>query len=76
MSAIASGRLAGATLDVFQAEPLPENHPFWNHPKILITPHVASTGGADTAAQLMVENIRRARAGKPLLNQVDRAKGY
>ncbi len=76
LSAIASGRLAGATLDVFNTEPLPEDHPFWNHPQITVTPHVASTGGADTAAQLMVENIRRARAGQPLVNQVDRAKGY
>lgn len=76
LPALDSGRLAGATLDVFQTEPLPENHRFWNHPKILITPHVASTGGADTAAAQMVENIRRARAGKTLINEVDRAKGY
>ncbi|MGQ0676713.1 MAG: 2-hydroxyacid dehydrogenase [Rhodospirillales bacterium] len=76
LAAIESGRIAGATLDVFNTEPLPQDHPFWNNPKILITPHVASTGGADTAAELVVENIRRARAGKPLINQVDRAKGY
>jgi glyoxylate/hydroxypyruvate reductase A len=76
LAALESGRLAGATLDVFNTEPLPDDHPFWSHPKILVTPHVASTGGADTAAALVVENIRRARAGKPLINQVDRAKGY
>ncbi|MCK6453488.1 MAG: glyoxylate/hydroxypyruvate reductase A [Alphaproteobacteria bacterium] len=76
LPALDSGRLGGATLDVFQKEPLPQEHRFWNHPQILITPHVASTGGAETAAPQVVENIRRARAGKPLLNQVDRTKGY
>lgn len=74
--AIQSGKIAGATLDVFNTEPLPQDHPFWNNPRILITPHVASTGGADTAAQLVVDNIRRARAGQTLINQVDRSKGY
>jgi len=74
--ALDSGKLAGATLDVFQKEPLAQEHPFWGRPDILVTPHCASTGGADTAAPQVVENIRRARAGKPLMNQVDRAKGY
>jgi glyoxylate/hydroxypyruvate reductase len=76
LPALDSGKLAGATLDVFQKEPLPAEHKFWNHPLILITPHCASTGGAETAAPQVVENIRRARAGKALLNQVDRGKGY
>ncbi|MCC7045424.1 MAG: glyoxylate/hydroxypyruvate reductase A [Alphaproteobacteria bacterium] len=76
LPALQSGRLAGATLDVFQKEPLAAEHAFWNQPGILITPHVASTGGAETAAPQVVENIRRARAGKTLLNQVDKAKGY
>jgi len=76
LSALDSGKLAGATLDVFQKEPLVPEHKFWNHPQILITPHVASTGGAETAAPQVVENIRRARSGKTLLNQVDRGKGY
>lgn len=76
LPALDSGKLAGATLDVFQKEPLPTEHKFWGHPLVLITPHCASTGGADTAAPQVVENIRRARAGKTLLNQVDRTKGY
>ncbi len=76
LAAIQGGKIAGATLDVFNTEPLPGDHPFWNNPRILVTPHVASTGGADTAAQLVVDNIRLARAGKTLINQVDRSKGY
>jgi glyoxylate/hydroxypyruvate reductase len=74
--AIESGRIAAATLDVFAKEPLPQDHPFWTHPKITVTPHVAAFGAAVTAAPLVIENLRRAMAGKPLLNQVDIEKGY
>jgi glyoxylate/hydroxypyruvate reductase len=76
IEALDSGRLAGATLDVFREEPLPEAHPFWAHPKVLITPHVASYSWPTTAADGVVENIRRALSGQPLAHQVDRAKGY
>jgi glyoxylate/hydroxypyruvate reductase A len=76
LAALDSGHIAGATLDVFRPEPLPPGHPFWQHPRILMTPHVAGTGDPDSAAQVVAENIRRAKSGEPLLNEVDRARGY
>ena len=69
-------RLGHATLDVFRVEPLPPEHPFWSHPKVTVTPHIASATRPATAAQVVAENIRRAEAGEPLLYQVDRAQGY
>ena len=76
IAALDTGHLAGATLDVFREEPLPPEHPFWRHPKILVTPHVASYTVPEAAAAGVVENIRRARAGAPLLGAVERGRGY
>jgi glyoxylate/hydroxypyruvate reductase A len=76
IQALDTGHLAGATLDVFDREPLPSDHPFWRHERILITPHVASYCVPKTAAFGVAQNIRLARAGKRLNHQVDRAKGY
>jgi len=76
IEALDSGQLAGATLDVFREEPLPPDNPLWRHPKVLITPHVASYASPLTAAEGVAENIRRARTGRPLLHQVDRDRGY
>ena len=76
VAALDSGRLAGATLDVFREEPLPPGSPLWTHPKVLVTPHVASYSLPATAADDVAANIRRALAGEPLLHQVDRARGY
>jgi glyoxylate/hydroxypyruvate reductase A len=76
IAALDSGQLAGATLDVFREEPLPADHPLWRHPKVLITPHIASYSLPATGAEGVVENIRRARAGQRLLHQVDRDRGY
>lgn len=76
IEALDSGHLAGATLDVFRTEPLPENSPLWAHPKVLITPHVASFATAASAADGVVANVRRALAGEPLEHAVDRAEGY
>ncbi|MBL8839195.1 MAG: glyoxylate/hydroxypyruvate reductase A [Alphaproteobacteria bacterium] len=76
LAALDAGQLSGATLDVFSPEPLPAGHPFWSHPKIFVTPHVASLTNPRTAAAQIIENIRRFRAGEKLLNQVDRALGY
>jgi glyoxylate/hydroxypyruvate reductase A len=76
LAALETGHIAGATLDVFRPEPLPSEHPFWQHPRILMTPHVAGTGDPDSAAQVVAENVRRVRQGKALLNEVDRARGY
>jgi glyoxylate/hydroxypyruvate reductase A len=74
--AIDTGQIASATLDVFAREPLPQDHPFWTHPKITVTPHVAAFGAAVSAAPVVIENLRRAMAGKRLLNQVDIDRGY
>ena len=68
--------LGHATLDVFRTEPLPQDHPFWRHPRITVTPHIAADTRASGAARVLVENIRRNEAGKPLLNLVDRKLGY
>jgi glyoxylate/hydroxypyruvate reductase A len=76
LAALDSGHLAGATLDVFRTEPLPPDDPLWRHPKVLITPHVASYSLPAVAAEGVVDNIRRARAGQPLCHQVDRTRGY
>ncbi|HTH97994.1 MAG TPA: glyoxylate/hydroxypyruvate reductase A [Stellaceae bacterium] len=76
IDALGRGRIAGATLDVFHQEPPAPDHPFWRHPAILMTPHIASITNPVTAVAIFVENIRRARAGAPLLNEVDRQQGY
>lgn len=73
---IRSGHIAGATLDVFRTEPLPADHPFYDVPEILITPHVAGAPNPRTAAPRIVENFERAMAGLPLLDAVDRERGY
>ncbi len=71
-----SGHLAGATLDATSPEPLPPESPLWLHPCVTIMPHVARRVRGATSAPQIVENIRRARAGEPLLWQVDRDAGY
>ena len=76
LAALASGRLSAAVLDVFPDEPLPADHPFWHHPRIVVTPHVAAATHPPTAAPIILDNIRRLEAGLPLLNQVDPARGY
>ena len=76
LAALDSGHIGHATLDTFRVEPLPEGHPFWAHPKVTVTPHIASETRPLTAAPVIAENIRRAEAGEPLLNLVDRAAGY
>ncbi|GGE48207.1 2-hydroxyacid dehydrogenase [Actibacterium pelagium] len=76
ISALDTGHLAGATLDVFREEPLPQDHAFWPHPKVTVTPHIASETRAETAAMVVAENIRRSEAGEPLLYLVDRTAGY
>ena len=76
LAALASGQIAHATLDVFRTEPLPPDHPFWSHPKITVTPHIAADTRPHSSARVLVENIRRAEAGEPLNHLVDRALGY
>ena len=76
IKAVESGHLAGAALDVFEVEPLPAASPLWKHPKILCTPHIAAMPRPDVAARQFLDNLRRARAGAPLANIVDRIRGY
>ncbi len=68
--------LGHATLDVFETEPLPADHPFWAHPKVTVTPHIASATRPATAATVIAENIRRGEAGQPFQHLVDRERGY
>ena len=75
-AALEAGRLSGACLDVFRAEPLPREHPLWRHPRVTVTPHVAALTLAPSAAPQVAENYRRVRDGRPLINLVDRARGY
>ncbi len=68
--------LKGACLDVFEEEPLPGNHLFWNRPNIMITPHIASITDPKEAAKQIIENYKRSLSGMELLNEVDRERGY
>ena len=76
LEALDSGQIAHATLDVFRVEPLPEDHPYWAHPRVTVTPHIAAATRNDTASEVVAENIRRSEAGEPLLHLVDRDRGY
>jgi glyoxylate/hydroxypyruvate reductase A len=76
VDALDSGQLSAATLDVFETEPLPAGHPFWTHPRILVTPHIASVTSLPTAAALVVDNLKQWRAGGALRNVVDPDRGY
>ncbi len=76
IAALDSGQIAHATLDVFRTEPLPADHPFWAHPKVTVTPHIAADTRPETAAHVIAENIRRGEAGEPFLHLVDRTAGY
>lgn len=70
-----NSNLGGAVLDVFREEPLPADHPFWAHDKMIITPHV-SGWHAEEASVDIAENYKRLSEGRPLLNVVDRNAGY
>jgi glyoxylate/hydroxypyruvate reductase len=76
LAALQSGQIAEATIDVFETEPLPSGHAFWGMENVLVLPHIASIAVPEVAARDVVENIRRLRAGEPLLNIVDRQRGY
>ena len=76
LASLDSGHIAHATLDVFQAEPLPPEHRFWSHESVTVSPHVASDTHADTAAAVIAENVRRGESGEPLLYLADKSLGY
>lgn len=76
LAALDQGRVGHATLDVFRTEPLPADHPFWAHPRVTVTPHIAAETRPDTAAEVIAENIRRGETGEPFLYLVERGRGY
>lgn len=76
VEAIDAGKLAGATLDVFQTEPLPSDHPFWSRPEIEITPHISGVTPVEPAMKQIAEKIARLERGSPVSGVVDRARGY
>ncbi|MES0826318.1 2-hydroxyacid dehydrogenase [Ruegeria sp. SCP11] len=76
LTALNSGQVGHATLDVFRVEPLPPEHPYWAHPNVTVTPHIASETRPVTAAQVICENIRRGEVGEPFLHLVNRDLGY
>jgi phosphoglycerate dehydrogenase-like enzyme len=71
-------KIAGAVLDVFQTEPLPEDHPFWHMSNVLVTPHISGNfeDYVDRIGEQFAENLARYIRGETLLNVVDKARGY
>ncbi|MEO1431862.1 MAG: glyoxylate/hydroxypyruvate reductase A [Cyanobacteria bacterium J06632_19] len=76
LSALDSGKVAGAFLDVFSIEPLPRDHPFWFHPKIIVTPHISAAGIPSEFADQIINIINNFKSGQPLVNLVDLNRGY
>jgi len=76
LSACESRHLRHAVVDALTVEPLPPEHPFWNHPSIIVTPHVASQAPPEAVVRVFADNLHRSRQGAPLINVVDRAAGY
>lgn len=76
LAALEDGQVSAALLDVADPEPLPPEHPFWRHPRIWLTPHIASQTQPETAVEAVIANLRRHAAGEPLVGVVDRGRGY
>ncbi len=76
LEALDSGRLSAAMIDVTDPEPLPSDHPLWRHPKIILTPHIASVTQPESAARAVIDNIRLHLSGRDPIGLVDRARGY
>ncbi|MFT4270587.1 MAG: glyoxylate/hydroxypyruvate reductase A [Pantoea sp.] len=76
LAALARGQLSAAVIDVTDPEPLPAGHPFWHHPAIWLTPHIASQTQTDSAVAALVENLRRYQRGEPMVGVIDRNRGY
>jgi glyoxylate/hydroxypyruvate reductase A len=76
LTALEIGKVGGAVLDVLDQEPPQSDHPFWQHPRVLLTPHIASNVQVKGAVDVVARNLYRERRGLPLLNAVDRSKGY
>ncbi len=76
LTALTAGLLRHATMDVYDVEPLPPNDPYWTHPRVTVTPHIASVTRPKTASQSIIAQIARHQRGEPFLHVVDRARGY
>ena len=76
LAALDAGELQAVTLDVFHTEPLPQDSPFWSHPKVTVTPHAAADSDPDTITAYVLGQIRRHQKGLPVENIIDRQRGY
>ncbi|MDP6704744.1 MAG: glyoxylate/hydroxypyruvate reductase A [Alphaproteobacteria bacterium] len=76
LAALATGHISGAFLDVFNEEPLPEGHPYWHHPQVAMTPHVAGEIVPRSAARTVAENLRRHQRGEEMTGVMDLTRGY
>jgi phosphoglycerate dehydrogenase-like enzyme len=78
-AALQSGAIGGAALDVYEIEPLPADHPLWDAPNTILTPHTAAVGGANLEErryEIVLENFRNFSDGQPLRNNVDKANWF
>ena len=76
IAALNNGTLKGASLDVFQAEPLPADHPLWSHPRVIVTPHNAAESAPAAIARYALSQMQAQRQGQRLEHVVHRARGY
>jgi glyoxylate/hydroxypyruvate reductase A len=76
LAALNAALLRHATMDVYDVEPLPPGDPYWTHPRVTVTPHIASVTRPETASQAIIAQILRHQRGEPFLHVVDRARGY
>lgn len=76
LAALEGGQLRAAVIDVTDPEPRPPDHPFWRHPAIWLTPHIASQTHNERAAAALLANLRRFQRGEPLVGLIDRSRGY
>jgi glyoxylate/hydroxypyruvate reductase len=76
LAALDRGHIGAAVLDAFEVEPPAPDHPYWRHPRVQITPHIAAISDARSVVSVIAANIRRFRAGEPVQNLVDLSAGY
>ena len=76
LEALETEQLGGAVLDVLQVEPAAADHPFWGHPQVVLTPHVAAMTQPASAFGVLLENIRRFERGERMVGEIDRNRGY